>query len=213
MVNFKENYHFSRFLRGSNIFQGGPTFSGVGVPIAYSYRKYITCDFPGEVRTPPPLDPHLGLSMVLSIHAENAPNLTNRYLGMFLEGQVDRQTDRRVHRRSTPKQYPSDFIRGKPVLSTGYLMTCSRTQRSASGEARTRNPPISGQALYHDCAPQLGSILCRYDIAGYTICTSREHIVYGAFCGSTNLHLRFRQYYYLNRFFTQAISTCSMHRF
>ena len=32
MVNFKENYHFSRFLRGSNIFQGGagPTFSGVG---------------------------------------------------------------------------------------------------------------------------------------------------------------------------------------
>ena len=23
--------------------------------------------------------------------------------------------------------------------------------------------------------------------AGYTICTSREHIVYGAFCGSTKL--------------------------
>ena len=101
--------------------------------------------------------------MVLSIHAENAPNLTNRYLGMFLEGQVDRQTDRRVHRRPTPKQYPSDFIGGKPVLSTGYLVSCSRTQRSASGEARTRSPSISGQALYHDCAPQLGSILCRYD--------------------------------------------------
>ena len=32
MVNFKENYHFSRFLRWSNIFQGGggPTFAGVG---------------------------------------------------------------------------------------------------------------------------------------------------------------------------------------
>ena len=102
----------------------------------------------------PPLDPHLGLSMVLSIHAENASNLTNRYLGMFLEGQVDRQTDRRVHRRPTG---------GKPVLSTGYLVSCSRTQRSASGEARTHNPSISGQALYHDCAPQLGSILCRYD--------------------------------------------------
>ena len=42
-------------------------------------------------------------------------------------------------------------------------MSCSRTQRSASGEARTRNPSIFGQALYHDCAPQLGSILCRYD--------------------------------------------------
>ena len=26
--------------------------------------------------------------------------------------------------------------------------------------------------------------------AGYTICTSREHIVYGAFCGSTTLSLR-----------------------
>ena len=68
-----------------------------------------------------------------------------------------------MHRRPTPKQYPSDFIGGKPVLSTGYLVSCSRTQRSASGEARTRNPSISGQALYHDCAPQLGSILCRFD--------------------------------------------------
>ena len=119
MVNFKENYHFSRFLRGSNIFQGGGVqlFPWWGVPIAYSYRKYITCDFPGEVRTHcPPPDPHLGLSMVLFIHAENASNLTNRYFGMFLEGQVDRQTDRqtdrRVHRRPTPKQYPSDFIGG-----------------------------------------------------------------------------------------------------
>ena len=120
----------------------------------------------GPPAPPPPLDPHLGLPMVLSIHAENAPNLTNRYLGIFLEGQVDRQTDRRVHRRSTPKQYPSDFIvegGGEPVMSTGFLVSCSRTQRSASGEARTRNPSISGQALYHDCAPQLGSILCRYD--------------------------------------------------
>ena len=44
----------------------------------------------------PPLDLHLGLSRVLSIHAENAPNLTNRYLGMFLEGQVDRQKDRQT---------------------------------------------------------------------------------------------------------------------
>ena len=87
MVNFKENYHFSRFLRGSNIFQGGGSnfFRGGGFQF----------DFLGEVRTPcpPPLDPHLGLSMVLSIHAENASNLTNRYLGMFLERQVDRQTD------------------------------------------------------------------------------------------------------------------------
>ena len=139
----------------------------------------------------------------ISIHAENAPNLTNRYLGMFLEGQVDRQTDRRVHRRPTPKQYPSDFIGGggEPVLSTGYLVSCSRTQRSASGEARTRNPSISGQAFYHDCAPQLGSILCRYDtcptqyapdLRGSILCMQgtqyapRESILCrGAFCGPT----------------------------
>ena len=78
---------------------------------------------------------------------------------------MDRQTDRRVHRRPTPKQYPSDFIGsgGGPVMSTGYLVSCSRTQRSSSGEARTRNPSLSDQALYHDCVPQLGSILCRYD--------------------------------------------------
>ena len=38
MVNFKEKYHFSRFERGFNIFQGGgggPTSSRRG-PIAYS---------------------------------------------------------------------------------------------------------------------------------------------------------------------------------
>ena len=37
MINFKEIYHFSRFQRGSNIFQGGGVqiFPGGG-PIAYS---------------------------------------------------------------------------------------------------------------------------------------------------------------------------------
>ena len=35
MVNFKEIYHFSRFQRGSNIFQGGvQLFPGGGGPIA-----------------------------------------------------------------------------------------------------------------------------------------------------------------------------------
>ena len=36
IVNFKEIDHFSRFQSGSNIFQGGPTFSRGGGPIAYS---------------------------------------------------------------------------------------------------------------------------------------------------------------------------------
>ena len=88
--------------------------------------------FRGRSRLPAPLplDPHLVLSMVLSIHAENASNLTNRYLGMFLEGQVDRQTGAQTADAKT------DFIGGEPVLSTGYLVSCARTQRSASGEAR-----------------------------------------------------------------------------
>ena len=106
---------------------------------------------------------------------------------MYVSGRTDRQTDRRVHRRPTPKQYPSDFIGGKPVLSTGYLVLCSRTQRSASGEARYRNPSISGQALYHDCAPKIGSILCRYD----TCPTQYAPDLRGAYCVCRvhNMHL------------------------
>ena len=36
MVNLKEIYHFSRFQRGSNIFQGGGSSFFQGGPIAYS---------------------------------------------------------------------------------------------------------------------------------------------------------------------------------
>ena len=77
---------------------------------------------------------------------------------MFLEGQVDRQTEGCTDGQR-PKQYPSDFIGGwggGPVLSTGYLVLCSRTQRSASGEAQSRNPSISGQALLRHKAGQEG---------------------------------------------------------
>ena len=55
MVNFKEIYHFSRFQRASNIFQGG----GGGSYCLFSIETHITCDFQGGgggVRTPcPPL--------------------------------------------------------------------------------------------------------------------------------------------------------------
>ena len=81
---------------------------------------------------------------------------------MFLEVQVDRQTEGCTDGQRQ-NNIPPTSSGGEPVLSTGYLVSCSRTQHSASGEARSRNPSISGQALYHDCAPQLGSILCRYD--------------------------------------------------
>ena len=58
MVYFKENYHFPRFQRGSNIFSRGegPTFSGGGGPIAYSLLNpiYNLC-FPGGPGPSPPL--------------------------------------------------------------------------------------------------------------------------------------------------------------
>ena len=50
MVNFKENYHFSRF-------QGGPTFSrgGGGSNCLFPIETHITCDFPGgpDLLSPP----------------------------------------------------------------------------------------------------------------------------------------------------------------
>ena len=65
MVHFKEIYHFSRFQRGSNIFQGGGSKlfpGGVGSNCLFPIETHITCDFPG-VGGPdplsPPLDPHL----------------------------------------------------------------------------------------------------------------------------------------------------------
>ena len=94
MVNFKENYHFSRFPRGPTFSRGVQLFRGGGFQLLIPIENILLVIFRGwSGPLAPPLDPHLGLSMVLSIHAENAPNLTNRYLGMFLEGQVDRQTD------------------------------------------------------------------------------------------------------------------------
>ena len=45
MVNFEENYHFSRFQRGSNIFEGGggggPTFSRGGGGVQLLIGRHI----------------------------------------------------------------------------------------------------------------------------------------------------------------------------
>ena len=67
-VNFKEIYDFSRFQRGSNIFQGGVLLFPGGSICLFSIETNITCDFPGGgVRTPcppPPLDPHLPIGLM-----------------------------------------------------------------------------------------------------------------------------------------------------
>ena len=60
MVNSEENYHFSRFQRGSNIFQGGGANffqGGGGSNCLYPIETHITCDFPGGGGGPDPLNP------------------------------------------------------------------------------------------------------------------------------------------------------------
>ena len=61
MVNFEENYHFSRFQRGSIIFNGVQLFQGGGGSnCLFPIETHITCDFPGVVQTPcPPSGPAL----------------------------------------------------------------------------------------------------------------------------------------------------------
>ena len=66
MVNFEENYHFSRFQRGSNIFQGGGGSNffqgGGGSNCLFHIEAHISCDFQGgggSGAPVPPLDPHL----------------------------------------------------------------------------------------------------------------------------------------------------------
>ena len=46
IVNFKENYHFSRFQRGSNICRGRGESKG-GSNCLFPIETHITCDFPG----------------------------------------------------------------------------------------------------------------------------------------------------------------------
>ena len=55
MVNFKETFHFSKFERGSNIFQGVELFpGGGGSNCLFPIETHITCAFPGG---PDPLSP------------------------------------------------------------------------------------------------------------------------------------------------------------
>ena len=49
MVNFKENYHFSRF-QGVQLFPGG----GGGSYCLFPIEAHITCDFPGGPGPPVP---------------------------------------------------------------------------------------------------------------------------------------------------------------
>ena len=81
---------------------------------------------------------------------------------MFLEGQVDRQTDRQKggQMADAKKQYPSYFIGGGGLeISTEQRIKCHVQEHSAVFQVRLE--PTTHR--YRVCAPQLGSILCRYD--------------------------------------------------
>ena len=86
MVNFKAIYHFSRFQRGSNIFQGGPTFSrGVGWSnCLFPIESHKTCDFPGGTDPlpppPPPLDPHLWFPIVSASYNIDPPETNMHFI-------------------------------------------------------------------------------------------------------------------------------------
>ena len=58
MVNFKENYHFSRFQRRSTIFSGRVQLvPGGGSNCLFPIETHITCDFPGGSGPLPPTPP------------------------------------------------------------------------------------------------------------------------------------------------------------
>ena len=70
MVTFKENYHFPRFQRGSNIFQGGTNFfQGRGSNCLFPIETRIACDFSGggvwTLVPPSPLDPPMPLQGIM----------------------------------------------------------------------------------------------------------------------------------------------------
>ena len=73
MVNFKEIYHFSRFQRGFNIFQGGGGSNffqgGGGSNCIFPIETHITCDLPGgggSAVPPPPSGSALVFAKVIS---------------------------------------------------------------------------------------------------------------------------------------------------
>ena len=78
--------------------------------------------------------------MVLFIHTENASNLTNRYLGMFLEGQVDRQTDRQTERWTDGRRQnnipPTSSGGGGWGTSTGQRIKCHVQEHNAVLQVR-----------------------------------------------------------------------------
>ena len=112
MVNFKEIYHFSRFQRGSNIFQGGggvQLFPG-GSNSLFPIETHITCDFPGGSGPPvPPLDPHLP-------GQDTNGKVTNSQLDITNESQEVRTIYEYITLVHPPQCFLMALSRGKRML-------------------------------------------------------------------------------------------------
>ena len=62
-------------------------------------------------------------------------------------------------------------------------MSCSRTQRSDAGEAGTRSPSVSSQALYHRA-----TVLPKISMTNGSIIKVESIAAFGAFCNTFDLH-------------------------
>ena len=106
MVNFKEIYHFSRFQRGSNIFQGGgggggggggPSFSrgggGGGSNCLFPIETHITCDFPGGGGVPTPCPPSGSALVCLQSQScgySHCRHQTSKWMKLSLKSELSR---------------------------------------------------------------------------------------------------------------------------
>ena len=84
-------------------------------------------------------------SLVLVQPRKTRPFITERLLMGRKESNQTNKTDG----RTTPKLYPSHETISLRLRRGIINMSCSRTQGSDAGEARTRCPSVSSQALYH----------------------------------------------------------------
>ena len=131
--------------------------------------------------------------MVLSIYTKNASNLTKK-ARRYGSGRVDGRTDRKMDRwMDDAKTISLRFHRGK--LSTKQRINFHAQEHDTVFQVRLEPQPLDlgpSTLPLHDCAPQLGSILCRYNTypTQYAPDLRVSIFVYGAFCGSSQPVLR-----------------------
>ena len=121
MVNFKENYHFSRF-QGVQLFPVGG-----GSNCLFPIETHISCDFPGGSGppAPPPLDPHLydnNLSNLSSIKKTAFTDFKEEFVNRIREKEIKILRKAMIFwgracfgwvDRSTANQH---FFSGRPIL-------------------------------------------------------------------------------------------------